>query len=121
MKEIVSVGANIFRFARRTTTYSKGKTLQSNLLGGMLDGKMMNVTDFEHYAKLSLDYSRSELCGILSMATSSTYNLLNRPASVLTHSLSQYVSENDAKPDPDASASENDTETDPNVNAEVLS
>ena len=61
----------------------------------MIDGKLMSVPELNSYAELKgLDHSRSELCGILSMATASTYNLLNQPSSNLTLALGQYVNDN---------------------------
>ena len=74
--------------------------LYFNFIGGMIDGKMMSVMDIEEYAELqSLEHSRSKLCGLLSTATSSTYHLLSKPATILAQSLNQYVNDNEKSVD----------------------
>ena len=61
----------------------------------MIDDKLMSVPDLHRYAELQgLDEERAKLCGILSMAASSTYNLLNKPTLNLTRLLTQYTEDN---------------------------
>lgn len=70
-----------------------------DITGGMIDGKLMSVSDLQSYAELrGLDEERAKLSGILSTATSSTYNLLNKPASNLTQLLAQYIDDNESAP-----------------------